>query len=193
MAGEGSTIGDGMPTDAMIGAAAGALGVWVLDRLDWAMWRRESPETRRQTTSARPYGEPPAHVAAHKLEEIVGADAPGSPRTAERLKHMETEGLWKDPHYATGTAIHYGIGIGPAAIYSAIQERIPLPGVLRGALYGLTLFISQDVILNSVSGLAGKPRQYPWQAHARGLFQHIAYGIVTDAAITFAKRQLRSG
>lgn len=184
---EGSSV-----TDALIGAAAGALGVWVLDRLDWFMWKRESPETRRQTTAARPNGEPPAHVVAGKVEEAIGVDAPAHNDVGQRIEHLETKGLWKDPHYAAGAAVHYGLGVGPGAIYSVVQEKIPLPGPVRGALYGLTLFVSQDELANTVSGLAGKPRQYPWQAHARGLFQHIAYGIVTDAAITFAKRQLRS-
>ena len=192
MAIQNPTASGGMFSDALVGAAAGALGVWVLDRLDWLMWSRESPETRQQTTSARPDGEAPAHVAAAKLEQAVGADTSGSEEVAERVEHLETEGIWKDSHYATGTAVHYSIGIGPAAIYSMVQEQIPLPGFVRGALYGLTLFVAQDEIANSVSGLAGKPSQYPWQAHARGLFQHLAYGIATDAAITFAKRQLRS-
>lgn len=179
-------------THALIGAAAGAIGVWVLDRLDWFMWSHEAPETRRQTTAARPHGEPPAHVAATKLEAALGADASASDGVAEKIEHLDTDGLWRDPHYPAGAAIHYGLGVGPGAIYSVVQEQIPLPGVVRGALYGLTLFITQDEIANSVTGLAAKPRQYPWQDHARGLIQHIAYGIATDAAISFAKRQLRS-
>lgn len=187
-----TAVADGLLTDALIGAAAGALGVWVLDRLDWFMWKRESPETRRQTTTARPNGEPPAHVVATKVEEAIGVDAPAHNEVGQRIEHLDTKGLWKDPHYAAGAAVHYSLGAGPGALYSAIHEKIPLPSPVRGALYGLTLFVSQDEIANTVSGLAGKPGQYPWQAHARGLFQHIAYGIVTDAAITLVKRQLRS-
>lgn len=56
--------------DAAIGAFAGAIGVWAMDRLDWFMWRRESPATRRRTTAVRPGVEPPAHVITTKLEKL---------------------------------------------------------------------------------------------------------------------------
>jgi hypothetical protein len=61
-------------TDALVGAAAGALGVWVLDPLDCYAWTRESPETRSRTTAAQLHGEPPAQVLAGKIEAAVGVD-----------------------------------------------------------------------------------------------------------------------
>ena len=182
-----------MLTDALIGAAAGALGVWVLDRLDWFMWRDESPETRRQTTAVRPGGEPPAHVFASKAEKLAGVEPSDSAEVASRIEHLDTEGLASNRHYAAGKAVHYGIGIGPAMIYSIVQDKLPLPGPARGALYGLTLFLTQDEGINAISGISARPQQYPWQAHARGLIAHVAYGIVTDAATTIMKKALRSG
>jgi uncharacterized membrane protein YagU involved in acid resistance len=88
--------------------------------------------------------------------------------------------------------IHYGIGIGPAVLYSIVQDRLPSSGAARGALYGLTIFLTQDEALNAATGLSGRPQDYPWQAHARGLIAHLVYGIVTDAVVTIAKEQLRS-
>lgn len=187
------SVSDNKLTDALIGAAAGAVGVWVLDRLDWFFWSRETPETRRQTTAVRPGGEPPAHVVATQLERLVGADTSQSAEVADKIEHLDTEGLRGDRHYVAGAIVHYGIGIGPAALYSIIQDKLPLPGPARGALYGLTLFITQDEGMNALTGLGAKPRQYPWQAHARGLITHLAYGIVTDGAISMMKKQARSG
>jgi hypothetical protein len=82
---------------------------------------------------------------------------------------------------ALGTAVHYGLGIVPAALYGALRRGVPFLDAGRGGLFGLGLFLAEDEILNTASGLAGRPRDYPWQAHARGLLAHLVYGFVTDA------------
>ncbi len=40
-------------------------------------------------------------------------------------------------------------------------------------MFGAGLFLTQDELANSVSGLGGKPKDYPWQAHARGLIARV--------------------
>lgn len=187
-----TTNGSGMLADALIGAAAGALGVWVMDRFDWFMWSRESPETRRRTTAARPGGESPAHAVATKLKTLVGADGSGSAEVAEKIERLDAQGLWGDRHHVAGTAVHYGIGMGPAAIYGIYRDKLPLSGAARGALYGLTIFLTHDEAVNAMTGLSGRPQDYPWQAHARGLITHLVYGVVTDAATSVLKKQVRS-
>jgi hypothetical protein len=161
-----------------------------MDRLDWFMWSRESPQTRSQTTAVRPGGEPPAHAVATKLESLTGHHQDTAAEVPARIEDLDTDGLSGNRHHVLGTAVHYGIGVAPAALYSIIQNDLPLPGPARGALYGLTLFLIQDEGLNAVTGLGAKPGEYPWQDHARGLLAHLAYGVVTDSAITAAKRQL---
>lgn len=54
------------------GLAAGALGVWALDRLDWFMWDQEAAEARARTTAVRPNGEPPAQALVSKIEDATG-------------------------------------------------------------------------------------------------------------------------
>ena len=44
--------------------------------------------------------------------------------------------------------------------------------------------------MNSVTGLGAKPQDYPWQAHARGLMAHLAYGIATELALNAADKAL---
>lgn len=152
------------------GAAAGAIAVWAMDRLDWFMWNRESDETRAKTTAARPGGEPPAQALVTRVEEATGR----SPSA--------------DTHEVASQFVHYAIGIGPAVGYALLRDRLPGGdgpggGVLRGATYGAALFVGQDELLNTVTGLGGRPQDYPWTAHARGLVAHTVYGIVTEFAL----------
>ena len=156
--------------DAMIGAAAGAAAVWVMDRVDWFNFLHEDAEARRQTQAVRPGGMDPAHVAADKLARSMGWEI--GPR---------------DDNPA-GKAIHYSIGIAPAAIYGVLRHRLPAVTAGRGSLFGLGLFLAQDEGLNALAGLSAPPGAYPWQAHARGLVAHAVYGLVLEAALNWADR-----
>lgn len=161
---------DGVLTDMLLGAVAGAAGVWAMDRVDWFNYRHEDPQARRRTRSVRPGGQDPAHVLARRVEGMAGTD----PSPAR--------------HHLAGQAIHYAIGIGPAAIYGVMKGRVAGIGADRGLLYGLALFLIQDELANAATGLAADPRRYPWQAHARGLVAHLVYGLVTDAVWNALKR-----
>ena len=164
----------GLAAKALMGAAAGAVGTFAIDRADWAMWKAVGEDARLRTNSVRPYGEPPAHVAVHKLEEKFGLRP-----TPEQ-------------HEIAGVALHYGIGIAPAIGYALIRDKLPGEGPVRGLLYGLGLFLMQDEAVNSASGLGAKPKDYPWQAHARGLISHLVYGVVTEMALNYMDRSVRS-
>jgi uncharacterized membrane protein YagU involved in acid resistance len=155
------------------GLAAGALGVWALDRVDWFMWNREDPRARARTTAVRPDGEPPAQVLVSKAEDAAG-------------KRLEPAA-----HEAASQVVHYAIGMGPAIGYALLRDRLPVTGVARGALYGAGLFLAQDEALNTVTGLGAKPQDYPWQAHARGIVAHTVYGIVTELALNLFDRMRR--
>jgi uncharacterized membrane protein YagU involved in acid resistance len=152
-------------TKVLAGAAAGAVGVWALDRIDWFMWNREKPETRERTIAVRPNGEAPAEALVTRVEQAL--DQRSDPET----------------HQALGQAVHYAIGITPAIGYALLRDRLPARGVGRGALYGAGLFLVQDELLNAATGLGAKPQDYPWQDHARGLVAHTVYGIVVETAL----------
>jgi hypothetical protein len=49
-----------MVMDALKGAVAGAVGVWVMDRVDWFNFEHEDPASRRLTQLVRPRGLDPA-------------------------------------------------------------------------------------------------------------------------------------
>jgi hypothetical protein len=160
--------------DALKGAVAGGIAVWVMDQVDWYMYNHEDLEARRQTQRVRPGGMDPAHVIANRVAGAFGKElSPGQPHPA-------------------GIAVHYSLGIGPGALYGAMQDRVPALGIGRGALFGLGLFLIQDELVNAATGLSARPRQYPWQAHARGVIAHIVYGVVTDTLLRVLKGSGRS-
>lgn len=155
---------------AVMGAAAGALAVWVMDRFDWAAYNHEPEEARQRTVAARPGGMDPAHIVADKVAGIIGKEV-SQPAPA-------------------GIAVHYSLGVMPGAVYGALLDRFPAIGTGRGSLFGLGLFLLQDEGLNALAGLSGKPQEYPWQAHARGLMAHLVYGMVGDAVLRLFKKAL---
>jgi hypothetical protein len=157
---------------ALVGAAAGAVGVAVLDRVDWFLWNRQDPAAKRRTEQVRPGGEPPADALVSRIEKLAGAD------------------VGEDTHRKLGVATHYAIGIAPAIAFALFRDKLPGRGVPRGLLFGLGLFLTQDEVLNTVTGLGAKPQDYPWQDHARGLAAHLAYGVATEFALRAAEEKL---
>jgi len=102
---------------------------------------------------------------------------------ADRLAHAAGARLHPREENPAGKAVHYGIGILPAALYAVARERLPYVDAGRGSLYGLAMFLFEDELANPVFGFSAPPGRYPWQAHARGLVAHLVYGVVTDAVL----------
>lgn len=147
------------------GAVAGAVGVWALDRVTWYLWNREDPAAIARELRARPRGMDPAHVMANRAANGLG----------RRLTPRQ-------PHPA-GIAAHFALGVVPGALYGALRHRSGGVRPGRGLLFGLALFILQDEIANWLLGMSGSPAQYPWQAHARGVAGHLAYGAATEMTL----------
>lgn len=155
------------------GVMAGAIGTWAMDRVDWFMWDHESAAARQRTRDVRPNKEPPAHVLASK---------------AEKLLDLEPS---QERHAATGQAIHFCIGVLPAIAYALVRDKLPGRGVGRGLIFGGGAFAVQDELMNTMSGLGAKPRDYPWQAHVRGLVAHLIYGVVTELTLDAMEKSAR--
>ena len=163
--------------NALAGAVAGAIAVWLMDRFDWYAYQHGDPAARQRTDAVRPDGMDPGHVAANKVARAFGTEL--EPASARAHTHP------------AGLAVHYSLGIGPAALYGALKERMPAIGMGQGSLYGLALFLLHDEGLNAMTGLAARPRAYPWQAHARGLVAHLIYGVATDTIFGLLKAPRR--
>jgi hypothetical protein len=160
-------------TNLALGALAGAVGVWALDRVDWSMWNRESPETRARTRAVRPYGLDPARVIARRAADLLPTEA-----TAGQIA-------------TAGNAIHFAIGVSPAIAYGALRPRLPWIAAGRGSLFGLSLFLLKDEGLNTLLKLGARPQDYPWQDHARGIVAHTVYGLVVDTVLSLFQDRKR--
>src|SRR2546423_1242964 len=47
------------------------------------------------------------------------------------------------------TAVHYGLGVIPGAMYGVLRRRVPVLAAGGGLLYGLLLFAGNDEIMNT--------------------------------------------
>ncbi|MDP8916688.1 MAG: DUF1440 domain-containing protein [Pseudomonadota bacterium] len=156
---------DSLAGDVIKGAAAGALAVWVMDRVDWFIWSRQPYEVRRRIEDVRPGAMDPAHVLANRAAEAFGRDL-----------------LPVQPH-PVGIATHYALAVLPTVLYALLRRRVSGVAAGAGTVFGLGLFLAQDEALNSILGLSAPQRTYPWQAHARGLLAHLVLGATAEAAL----------
>lgn len=159
---------------AAVGAVAGTVAVWAMDRVGWWMYRHEDRGALRRELRARPQGLDTAHLSARKLGRMVGRD-PGR----------------RQPN-AAGLTVHYALGALPGAAYALAWQRYPAVRRGAGLPYGLALFALNDEIAAPVFGLARGPRHYPWQAHLRGLVAHVVLGVVTDRLVAVSARASHS-
>ena len=156
---------DGILVGAVKGALAGAVGTWALDQVSTALYATESKAHKKEEERARPGGKDPATLLAERSARATDC-------------HMT-----KDETAWAATTAHFALGVGPGAVYGAVRGAVG-GGPAAGLLLGLGLFLVQDELLNWAAGTAGPPAAYPWQAHARGLAAHLAFGLATEASLT---------
>ncbi|WP_458115662.1 hypothetical protein [Arthrobacter sp. D2-10] len=179
--------------DMLLGAVAGAVGVWAMDRAGWFLYNHEDknaiarelqarkgdsdtqytdPEkdALEQHPQARPAGKDVAHVGVEKAARITGINVhTGQPNPA-------------------GVALHYALGMAPGAMHAVIRRQVPAVKAGNGALYGFGLFVLNDELVAPSLGLASGPEEYPWQAHARGAITHTILGVVTESVLRLFDR-----
>lgn len=147
------------------GAVAGVVGTWVMDVVTWALYRRQSAEVLEEEDQARMYGMDVAHAAARHLARAVGS------------------GAGREEPNAGGLFIHYQLGIAPGVVYARLREHYPWVAAGKGALWGATLYLTNDLLAARLFRLAGPQRDYPWQTHVRGLIGHVVLGVATHMTL----------
>lgn len=75
-----------------------------------------------------------------------------------------------------------------SAIYALARRNVRRADWGQGMLFGLMFWLAFDEIITVATGVARPPKKYPWQAHARGLVGHVAYGVVANTAMAAALR-----
>jgi hypothetical protein len=148
------------------GAIAGTVATWVMDVVTTRVQQSQSPADKRKEQAAWPNGQ----WAVANLVDLGG-----------RLTGVKVADRYRP---AVESAIHFGLGAVPGALYAVARDRLPLVGAGRGLIYGLLLFALNDEFLNTALGLAGPPSAYPMSSHVRGLVGHVTLGVATDVGIT---------
>ena len=152
-------------TDAIRGAAAGALATWVMDGVTTAMLESQPKRITTREEAARPNGRSSVGNLVAKLQSGIGVRL----RAPNRRK--------------AETVVHYALGIVPGALYGVLRPRVPLLGAARGLAYGAAVFLLNDELLNTKLGLSGPMRAYPTQTHLRGLVGHVVLGATMDTGL----------
>lgn len=176
--------------DAVLGAAAGAVGVWAMDQVGWLMLGHEDRQALARDLAARDK-DAAGKAGIEKQVRAVKAAALGGAAPAGALKKAtQVSGVSPtDQQPGTGAALfHYALGMLPGALYAAARRRRPSLRTGSGALYGLALFVAMDETLAPLTRIAAPPGRYPWQAHARGLAAHLVLGITTETLLRATDR-----
>jgi hypothetical protein len=153
-----------LATDIALGAVAGAAATWVMGRATSALYENENSVARQREDDARA-GRQAYNVAAEKTARVFGRNL--TPRESDVF----------------GNVIHWGLGAGMGALYGALRPRVPSARAGIGTLFGTAFWLAIDEAANTVLGLTPRPKDFPWQAHARGFAGHLVYGLVADAAL----------
>lgn len=150
--------------DLMLGALAGALATWVMDKGTTVLYEREGEETRKRESEART-GKTAYGAAAEKLAGAAGTE------------------LSQKQRQSYGLGIHWALGAGAGALYGVIRRRTPWAALGFGTLYGLLFWLVVDEGANTALGLTPPPQEFPWETHARGLAGHLLYGVAAEATL----------
>jgi hypothetical protein len=151
------------------GAAAGAAATWVMGKVTTWLYDNESIGARQLEDAARG-GTTAYGAAAAKLAEASGVEI-----TAEQRD-------------TAGAGLHWALGVAGGAGYALARKRWPEVAAMYGVAFGLGFFLVFDELLNPVLGLTPGPAAFPWQAHARGLAGHLAYGVANNVVLDVVDR-----
>jgi hypothetical protein len=147
--------------DLLKGAAAGVAATWVMGKTTTWMYAREDDAVKQREDQARG-GVTAYERAAEKTASALGLRLTSAQRST------------------AGTAMHWFTGAAGGALYELLRTRWPAMARGKGLGFGAGFFLAVDELLNPVLGLTPGPRVFPWQAHARGLGGHLAFGATTE-------------
>lgn len=123
--------------------------------------------------------------AVREREEDVRGDSQVTPLQKPVRMAAETVGqpVHKETEERVGNALAWGMSIGFVAAYAGLRKRVKGADAGQGLAFGLGAWLIEDELMMPLLGLAPGPGAYPWQAHARGLAAHLAYGVVAETTL----------
>lgn len=146
--------------DALAGALGGALGTVAMEQAGTALYALESEEKKRREEQLR--REPPYKVMAAKAARAAGRE------------------LSEEQKKKAGMALHWAYGLGWGVLYGVLRRRSRPLAFAAGLPFAVLFFAIGDEGVNWALGTAAPPREFPWEAHARGLAGHIVFTAVAE-------------
>ena len=146
--------------DALAGALGGALGTLAMEQAGTVLYAIESEDKKRREEELR--AEPPYQVMAAKAARAAGREL-----SDEQKKKV-------------GMALHWAYGLGWGVLYGVLRRRSRPLALAAGIPFAVLFFAIGDEGLNWALGTTPPPREFPWEAHARGLAAHIAFTAVAE-------------
>lgn len=157
----------------LLGAIAGAAGVWAMDRVGWFLYNHEDKDAVARELQARMGGNDVEYTdveqeALDRQPQAYPAGKDVAHAGVEKVAAMTGINVRTGQPNPSGVALHYALGILPGALDAVVCRKVTVMQAGGGALYGLGLFVVNDEMVAPSLGLAAGPKEYPWQAHARG-------------------------
>lgn len=149
--------------DSAIAGTAGYLGTSVMEQLMMKLYQLETEGQRRREDEARPG--PPFVIAAKKTFGWLGIDL-----ADEKAQKM-------------GMALHYLLPISWVPVYMLLRRRTELSPIQAGLAMGGAMSLTVDEGLTPLLGFSAPDRAYPLATHIRGLFGHLAFGVVVATVV----------
>lgn len=109
----------------------------------------------------------PTTVLVRKAAGLIGSE----------LDDQAAEKLGMIAHYA------FGAGGGPAAL---ALRRLGVSPIAAGLAVAGAMELAVDQGMNYLLDLTAPPATWPWQAHARGVAAHLAYGTAVGLMLAAA-------
>lgn len=151
------------------GLIAGATATWAMGYITNHLYEHESDAVRR------------------RYQEVTGGEYVPE-RTAEKIESSLGLQLSEKRHQALAQTNHWVVGLTAGVLYALARRRVSRADWDQGVLFGVGFWLVFDEMMTVAAGVARPPREYPWQAHARGFAGHVAYGVVADTVLDGLER-----
>ena len=157
---------------AVVGAAGGIAGAWVMVRVNHLIGPTETDGHRHETR----------HHASPNDTDGTFSDEPATMQAANSAsKAVSGRPLSRSGKRMGGSIVHYAFGALTGAFYGALSELEPGAAAGAGLPFGAAVWLIADEMGVPLAGFAGPPNEYPLARHASALGSHLAFGLTLEA------------
>jgi len=147
--------------DVLFGAAAGAVGTWLMSPAMQAISKVQSEQDKKKEQEGS-WDENATVKTAKRLAQPLGIQVPE--------EHKEKAGL----------GVHWAYGMSWGAVYGYVAHKRPKLALWSGIAFGSFLWLFGDELMVPALRLAPPPQKFPVSAHLKALGAHLAYGTGAD-------------